>query len=726
MKRQQVIRFGLNPTVKPVINDPHKPDPRPTQTGAFHALKDAKCAILNAPTGWGKTLVIALLVLWKLSRNPELRCVIATSQTIIGGGFIRDWQLKVPGIRKLFDWVIQHDLCKDHNGKAQELIQFLGSRAMRGRVLLCTHATLAGAYAQLKKERQLSKLNNVLLWIDEAHHVMNAQAKDDTVSNSLGEIVRRIAGNKSSHVGLATATFMRGDRRHIIPDHLTEKFTRHDIPYDVYFNEQPPVEGFTFDVMCGNYLDGIAQVCRKKCPTIIYLPKRNSQHATDCKYSELKQIINRLAKVYKVRPKRKDGLILLGDVKVLDLVTPAGRKERQAHLQDADIIIALDMCKEGFDWPKAARSIIIGERHSVPEMIQMIGRLFRQVPGKKLAEVYQILPAAVRNTEEFQDARNDILTVIFSAMLLEDVFAPVALSQRGTPLAALVTNTDGWQRLVRDYHATLADAAKNGKITWKASLPFRKSLLNKHGILEKKHKEVWEKLWATFARLTRRLKGHNVKDVPFRLLKNADISEGLLKLSSGLCGKTTFAELRVLLSTRLTATQHLAIAEHLTAKNGGICPSNNWLRANGYTSLIRCMIRHKATFAHIKRHTKCVRRPDILQVANDLIKQHGGLPTNQWLRQNGFHYIKTALYDPTTRAAFADILSKRIRIRGRSAAEKHHRSAQMLVKRHGMLPPLKWLRKHGFARLAHILYDRQYTNEFAIYPRRPRGRPKAA
>ena len=78
-------------------------------------------------------------------------------------------------------------------------------------------------------------------------------------------------------------------------------------------------------------------------------------------------------------------MIYVGDVKVLDLVTEKGRDKRKEYLDnggDVDMIIALDTCKEGFDWPKAERSIIIGERHSVPEMIQMIGRLFRRVQGQ--------------------------------------------------------------------------------------------------------------------------------------------------------------------------------------------------------------------------------------------------------------------------------------------------------------------------------------------------------
>lgn len=646
MKKRTLFEAGFKGTIAPAIGDPHKPDFRPTQTKAFHALKDARHAILNAPTGWGKSLVMATLIQHKLLKNPNLRCIIAVPQTVIGEGFTRDWQLKVPGVRVRQDWLVQQDLCGKQARKVNELISFLSSKAMRGRVLLCTHDTLRDAYIKLKRSKQLRKLSDVLIWVDEAHHVKNAQAGKKTESNGLGELVRRLVASKSALVGLATATFMRGDMRHIVPDHLIDRFTRYDIPYDVYFEEQAPVELFTFNVICGNYLDGIEKLFRKKCPTIIYLAKRNSRHASDCKHTELKQIITRLGKALKAKPTRRDGLIYIGTLKVLDLVTMAGRERRKERLKEADIIIALDMCKEGFDWPKAERSIIIGERHSVPEMIQMIGRLFRWAPGKKLAEVYQILPMAVRDTAEFQDTRNDILTVIFSAMLLEDVFASKPVSgQRGPQLATMVANTDAWQRLVRDFHATLADAAKGGKITWKASLPFRKSLLNKHGIAENKHKETWEKLWATFARLTRSMQGHKVKDVPFRLLKNVDISEGLLKLSSGLCGKLTFKELRVILiGGRRTADQWLPVAERLAKDNRGFLPNVQWLCTNGYTGLSLMYRDNPEVFGHIPQESKLKTPQEWLVIAETLASaNNGSIPAFSELRQRRLHGLERAI-----------------------------------------------------------------------------------
>ena len=104
----------------------------------------------------------------------------------------------------------------------------------------------------------------------------------------------------------------------------------------------------------------------------------------------------------------------------------------------------------------------------MPELIQMIGRLFRRAEGKTHAEVYQILPAAVPNSKRFKDQRNAILTVVFSAMLLEDVFLPISLStgpkkskrDRTDRLISTIPDTETWQALSRDFLV-----AANGETT---------------------------------------------------------------------------------------------------------------------------------------------------------------------------------------------------------------------------------------------------------------------
>ena len=57
-------------------------------------------------------------------------------------------------------------------------------------------------------------------------------------------------------------------------------------------------------------------------------------------------------------------------------------------------------------------------------------------------------------------------------------------------------------------------------------------------------------------------------DVPFELLKGVDMVGGLLMLTSGLCGVTTFEELRRAIGRETrTLEEWVVIAENLAAQN---------------------------------------------------------------------------------------------------------------------------------------------------------------
>ncbi|MDK6900756.1 hypothetical protein QP229_12435, partial [Streptococcus agalactiae] len=75
--------------------------------------------------------------------------------------------------------------------------------------------------------------------------------------------------------------------------------------------------------------------------------------------------------------------------------TDVAAKNRDA----ADIIIALGMAKEGFDWPFAEHALTVGYRASHTELIQIIGRVTRDSPGKSHAQFTNLLaePDATQN-----------------------------------------------------------------------------------------------------------------------------------------------------------------------------------------------------------------------------------------------------------------------------------------------------------------------------------------
>ena len=138
---------------------------------------------------------------------------------------------------------------------------------------------------------------------------------EKTIDNALGCLVKHcVAGG--CHIGLATATWGRGDMRHILSERAPEAVHPSRIPYDVYFEEVQPVEAFEFHVVAGDVLESLGPIFATRRPTILYLAKRNSYYAGRCKYMEVKQIIRRLAKLFEQAC--RDGVLTrIGDFKIL-------------------------------------------------------------------------------------------------------------------------------------------------------------------------------------------------------------------------------------------------------------------------------------------------------------------------------------------------------------------------------------------------------------------------
>ncbi len=554
-----------------------------SQTESFKALRNKQLTILNAPTGWGKSFVTLSIVTWKLLKNPKLRCIIVVPQTVISKGFLEDIRFKVRG--QWVNWSVGHNLCHVRaNQRVEALGRFLRRRrqeTLSDRVLVCTHQTLSAAYQKLPTH----VFKNLVLWIDEAHHVMNGEVEDgSTRSNTMGKVVLQCIKN-GCDVGLATATFMRGDLRHILCEDAG--FTAHKVPYDVYFKESPPVESFSIDLLCGDKDKSLRSILKTKQKTIIYLPKRNS-HFASCKLKERNAIFKILARGGKIT---KGSIVTqCGTQRVIDLIDTKGRKARQQYIMDnddIDVIIALETCKEGFDWPAAERSIMIGERKSIPEMVQMVGRLFRRYEGKKHASIYQVMPG-VKHGKKFKEHRNRIWTSIFSSMLLEDVLIPLKFCK---PLTETVSNSGAAQSLWRDFLVAIKG------LDYKASLDRMASVLEgrvPEADWEARWKSLWEQLW----KLIYSIRGLQM-DVDFSVLKKMDVIDELLLISSDLCGVKTFEELRNAIGrSRKTGSEFEALLSELT-KDGKVLPCYIELRAKYGHGFVQWWGRNRHRFPEI-------------------------------------------------------------------------------------------------------------------------------
>jgi hypothetical protein len=89
-----------------------------------------------------------------------------------------------------------------------------------------------------------------------------------------------------------------------------------------------------------------------------------------------------------------------------------------------DIIIALGMAKEGFDWIWCEHALTVGYRSSLTEIVQIIGRATRDAPGKTRAGFTNLIAEPDASEEAVTEAVNDTLKAIAASLLMEQVLAP--------------------------------------------------------------------------------------------------------------------------------------------------------------------------------------------------------------------------------------------------------------------------------------------------------------
>ncbi len=122
-------------------------------------------------------------------------------------------------------------------------------------------------------------------------------------------------------------------------------------------------------------------------------------------------------------------------LKVADLVDddPTKREKVAAALRDpaqkdnrdhVDIIIALGMAKEGFDWIWCEHALTVGYRSSLTEIVQIIGRATRDAPGKTRARFTNLIAEPDAAEAAVTEAVNDTLKAIAASLLMEQVLAP--------------------------------------------------------------------------------------------------------------------------------------------------------------------------------------------------------------------------------------------------------------------------------------------------------------
>jgi hypothetical protein len=89
-----------------------------------------------------------------------------------------------------------------------------------------------------------------------------------------------------------------------------------------------------------------------------------------------------------------------------------------------DLIIALGMAKEGFDWPYCEHALTVGYRGSLTEIIQIIGRCTRDSNNKTHAQFTNLIAQPEAIQDDVKKATNDMLKAITASLLMEQVLAP--------------------------------------------------------------------------------------------------------------------------------------------------------------------------------------------------------------------------------------------------------------------------------------------------------------
>ena len=92
--------------------------------------------------------------------------------------------------------------------------------------------------------------------------------------------------------------------------------------------------------------------------------------------------------------------------------------------EDMDLIIALGMAKEGFDWAYCEHSLTIGYRGSLTEIIQIIGRCTRDSRNKSHAQFTNLIAQPDADDDDVKISVNNMLKAITCSLLMEQVLAP--------------------------------------------------------------------------------------------------------------------------------------------------------------------------------------------------------------------------------------------------------------------------------------------------------------
>lgn len=385
--------------------------------------------LIKSPPASGKSRALMFIALDKLRNQGMKQAIIVVPEKSIGSSFA-DEPLSRFGFWA--DWTVEPrwNLCNSpgtDGGKVNSVGAFLESS---DRVLVCTHATFRFAVERFGVEA----FDDRLIAIDEFHHV--SANPDNKLGGHLGSFMMR----DRAHIVAMTGSYFRGDAEAVLMPQDESKFETVTYTYYEQLNGYEYLKNLDIGYFFynGPYVDDILRVLDPAQKTILHIPNVNARESTKDKHREVEHILDALGEWQGTDPVTGFQLVKVPDGRVLriaDLVDDEGprRDKVSAALKDpaqkmnrdhVDMIIALGMAKEGFDWIWCEHALTVGYRASLTEVVQIIGRATRDAPGKVTARFTNLIAEPDASEGVVTEAVNDTLKAIAASLLMEQVLAP--------------------------------------------------------------------------------------------------------------------------------------------------------------------------------------------------------------------------------------------------------------------------------------------------------------
>lgn len=401
---------------------------RPMQERVY-AKRGEQYLLIKSPPASGKSRALMFVALDKLHHQGVKKAVVVVPEKSIGSSF-HDEPLSQFGFWADWQVVPKWNLCNapgEDGGKVKSVKAFLDSE---DQILICTHATFRFAVDQFG----VAAFDGCLIAVDEFHHV--SANPDNKLGAHLGQFIER----GQTHIVAMTGSYFRGDSEAVLAPQDEAKFDT--VTYTYYeqlsgyqYLKQLDIGYFFYS---GSYADSIAAVLDTRQKTIVHIPNVNSRESSKDKIREVEHILEQIGTWQGTDETTGFQLVQAADgrvLKIADLVDddPLKRDRVSAALKDpaqknnrdhVDIIIALGMAKEGFDWIWCEHALTVGYRASLTEIVQIIGRATRDAPGKTRARFTNLIAEPDAQESEVAEAINDTLKAIAASLLMEQVLTP--------------------------------------------------------------------------------------------------------------------------------------------------------------------------------------------------------------------------------------------------------------------------------------------------------------